>query len=397
MFKKIFIQKLIPLVIAVFTGLYFFQDIAGQENEKTKDVENEIKKIYHLANYNQNHSVETVVSALKSENTIFLIGSSELGTEATRIAARPDLFFQKYQTPLSVVMLGHDGNQCMSVYAQFLALNKYLKNSKISIIVSPGWFEGHFAYGTSLDRFLEYNNESFINKIFSDNEIPGYFKDYVAEYIYEKRNDFVSPSVLYKKIICEYKSKMNIANRPAMYPLLRFYDLQKIPEKDLVNKKMIIVYDKKHTAETFINWDSLFTEAVNYQKSISTNNNWGIYNEYFTNYVIGKAGKEEIYDIDDIVELKDFEMILKLFKYYNADASFIIQPINPYAYKNLKDYKPVINSIEKLINDYNYPYINMFVYDTSDYRTGILTDVMHFGEYGWLLADKFLIDTYEKQ
>jgi len=401
MFKNIFIQRIFPLIISLLFSYYIvitgLLTISNTDTCATKLVNNNIKKTFHYSNYKKNNSVEGVVSAIKSKNTILLVGSSEMGTAKTDIAARPDLFFQKYKTKFSVVTLGHDGNQCMSIYTQLLVFSKYLKNSKISVIVSPGWFEGHFAYGTSLDRFLEYNNENFINEIYSNIDIPYNLKNYVSKYIYEKYNDLISPSILYKSIACNYKADLNFLNKIALTPLLKYYKITKnnniLPA---VNETLIVDYDINNCDYGVVNWDSLYIKAIKHQKEISTNNTWGIYNDYYTNRTKGKTSKERVIAVNKNRELKDFKKVLELFKYYNVDASFIIQPLNPYAYSNLIDYKPILSEVEKTIKEYNYPYINLFVYDTAKYKIGTLTDVMHFGEYGWLKADKFLIDTYEK-
>ena len=39
-------------------------------------------------------------------------------------------------------------------------------------------------------------------------------------------------------------------------------------------------------------------------------------------------------------------MLLKLLAHYNADATFVIQALNPYFYDDLNDMKPIIDSIK---------------------------------------------------
>jgi len=400
MLKKVFIKNIIPLIISLTFGYYIYTKYLITINTNNKQTE--ISKInknktYSFINYKKDNALISIISALKSKNTVLLIGSSELRTKPTKYNARPDLFFEKNKKKISVVAIGHDGNQCLSIYTQLLALNNYIKNAKISIIISTGWFEGHCAYGTSLDRFLEYNNEKFIRKIYNDTTIPNKFKNYLSKYIYNNYNDLIFPSILYKDIICKYKSDIFIGNKITMLPLLEYYKYNNDNDTiSLINEELIFNYDIKLNNNNKINWDSLLTNSKKYQDSISTNNTWGISNDYYETRINGHISYEKINNIDRNIELKDFKMLLKLFKYYKVKASFIIQPLNPFAYGNLKDYKPIINEITNEIDKNGYPYKNMFVYDTLKYEKGTLTDIMHFGEYGWFKVDKFLIDTYEK-
>ena len=85
---------------------------------------------------------------------------------------------------------------------------------------------------------------------------------------------------------------------------------------------------------------------------------------------------------------------MKLLKEKKVSASFIISPLNPLYYKNLKDILPTINIIKNEIQNNDFPYLNLLETDTSIYDKAILHDVMHMSDNGWYKVNHFIIDTY---
>ena len=70
--------------------------------------------------------------------------------------------------------------------------------------------------------------------------------------------------------------------------------------------------------------------------------------------------------------------------------------LNPYHYNNLKEFNPVMKEIKNTIESNNFPYLNMFVTEGKQFEPGILHDIMHTNDYGWMKINKFLYDTYKE-
>jgi D-alanine transfer protein len=394
MLKQVLLTKVFPILLACLAGLFFYNH---QNNEVI--FSDNYPVAYKYENYSSDYAVHNVVSAINSKNTILLIGSSELGTIPTELNARADLFFQEYHTGFSLVSLGHAGNQSFSIYTQLMAYKDYIPNSKICIIISPGWFSNSYKNGTSLESFLEFNNRFFLSEVCSNPNDS--LKQYVFNYIANNINDIQNPLLIHK-LMNDYSIQSNsILRKIFQYPIFKYHQFLLKTNETSLRKKYSL--DKLKNIDTIcvqtapIKWDSIKQVSVNLQKANSTNNKWYINNEYYTKYTKGQIGHHDVSDLSKNQELKDFRMLLYLLNYYKVDASFVIQPLNPYAYDNLSDLKPVLMEIEREIKEYNYPLNNMFVYDTASYQPGILTDVSHLGEYGWFTIDEFLINTYEKE
>jgi D-alanine transfer protein len=395
MLKELLFTKVLPIIIALLAGLIYYESLTSEvENKHHQDY----SISYHIPNFDSAYAINNVVSALSSKNTILLIGSSELGTELTELNARADIFFQKYESNLSLVSLGHAGNQSFSIYTQLLALKDYIQNSKIAIIVSPGWFSNRYDEGTSLESFLEYNNQFFLSEIFKNESDT--LKNYVFDFVVSHYNDIQSPFPIHQIIYDNYIKQSFVLKRVFNYPLALFHQLENNDNtslKDRYNLTKLKSFNKPDIEREKVNWDSLKKIAVNQHKAVATNNDWSINNDYYSEYVNGETFHQNVKPNIEIQELEDLKMLLYLLDYYKVDASFIVQPLNPYAYDNLEDLRPVLTAIRSEIEKYHYPLHDMFVYDTANYQHGILTDIMHLGELGWFSINEFLIDIYEEK
>jgi poly-D-alanine transfer protein DltD len=176
--------------------------------------------------------------------------------------------------------------------------------------------------------------------------------------------------------------KLHIVVPDYKTPSLKIPDSRKEITSDLLN----------------INWDSLENVSNKETLAKATNNNWGINNIYYTKYIKGRTyyiePVIEPVDSENNQEYKDFIMLLKLLKEGNANASFIIMPLNPYFYTNLKELTPTINSLQNELNIYHYKSLNLWVDDSTKYDKGLLVDVMHLSDFAWYKVDKFIVDNY---
>ena len=409
---KLFLLHILSIFIAVvlvyFTintkilSAYLFSDVIEPSIKEHK-----IKESGLYMNYDRgNHIIRDICLSLDFENSITIIGSSEL-TGKDKLLAKPFNFIPR-NTGFNSLAIGHAGNQCFSVFSQLAAFNKFLNDAKIVIIVSPGWFTGSYAYGTSVESFLEFNNQKVLSNIYKDSEVPEEYKNYIFKYVHDNFDDINAPSNILKLMNYRFIANNNIIFGIFYAPLILFSEtflhLKSSVIKRVNNKefniqqigidKNIISRNKLINKTNKIDWKELYDKAIKYERSIATNNNWGINNEYFTKYIQGEKKKITNISLKNNQELNDFDMLLKLLDYYSVDPVFIIQPLNPFAYKNLHELGSITDIIEQRIVECNYPVLNMFVSDTVKYEKDILTDIMHLSLYGWYKIDKFIIENY---
>jgi poly-D-alanine transfer protein DltD len=392
--KKIFITYLIPVLLTIFIifSLAFNSKVNNFLFQKTSTDTTGTKEFAFIENFRDNPQCEPLFLKDDSSATIFLLGSSEL-TGATE--ASPFNFISShFSTKLKAV--GHAGNQCFSIYSQLLANEGRLKDAPIMIILSPMWFMGKEAEGTSSKIFLEFNSERFLKRIISNDSIAE-FKTYEAEIISSMFSDFGSPGFALKQLYFEHQASKSPFHYMMYYPVITIDKLLltiKLKISGIKDLPPLEARKKIQQDKIIINWDSLYSFSKKQFLDNSTNNNWGIGNDYYSQYVKGKTGDISLCPDTENRELKDFCMLLKLLNVKKANASFLILPMNPYFYVNLHEATPLVNTIESEIKKAGFPSLNYWSDDSTKYEKGVLKDIMHLSSYGWYKADKFIIDTY---
>jgi len=293
--------------------------------------------------------------------------------------------------------MGRAGNQLFSIYSQLLALHKNLNHAKIVVILSTGWFSNHYAEGTSLASFLEFNSNRFLSVIMNDSTIPDEFKNPVFDYVAKNFNNINAPTRILKKMNMASHQNKNIFSALAYYPLQKWNDkmISLIhPTENIELENVAPIQQEKKINANNIPWDSLCTVAIHRHELTATNNSWGINNEYFNTFIKGEKKEEDIVPLHKNQEYADFLMLLKLFKHYHVKATFVIQALNPYAYKNLNEVTPFVKSMEQELKKNNFPCLNLYVENEKDYQKGLLTDALHMGAYGWYKMDRFILTSY---
>jgi poly-D-alanine transfer protein DltD len=394
--KQVIIAYLIPVLLSIMVIGYIaqndlFNSALFEKNAATNDIN---PGTNFIENFSGNKAYEGIfLKSCEDAETIFLLGSSELTAPTDAI---PYNFISRHFTT-QVRGVGHAGNQCFSIYSQLLANASQLKHTPIVIILSPGWFESKPSKGTTSEIFLEFNSENFLNKILKNKKDPE-FHAYEYKRVAQLFNEFNSPNLELRLMNFEARASRSFMHRAIYSPILlcdRFLlamreQLSPLPEStDAFYERPPIVQ-----MPISFNWDSIYAASKTEVMKKSTNNTWGIADDYYSEYINGKTGHMEPVAEQFNQELEDVRMLIKLLKEKQAHASFIISPLNPFYYKNLKTIAPTIRIIEKEIEASHFPYLNLFETDTLQYEKPILHDVMHMSDYGWYKVDQFMIDTY---
>ena len=320
--------------------------------------------------------------ALKNDQVLTILGSSEL----TATPWAPYHYFPD-SLGIPVVAFGHAYHQMFSMFCELLTMKDYLEDSKIAILISPGWFATE---GTNIEAFLQFVRPNFLNAIVADHDIPGKYKRYMGRYVSENIADIESPS----------KSLLFLAE---MYgwevPIFSEY-VYDIKSSRLDRVRFDVTADSTFVLSTVnVNWDSIGAALQQTFVSGITSNNMYVYDEYYKNYIIGDDGKEKWGDAKEITlstntEFQDFLMLIDLLKTYKCKASFVIQAMNPYYYRDLENYSEAISDMKRIMDENGFPYLDMYVTNKADYEPATLMDVMHLGDYGWIRINDFLTDTY---
>jgi D-alanine transfer protein len=356
---------------------------------------NKKEKIISGVKLTINGRLATMVESEKSELELYgslldkegitLLASSELSNISPYITYH----FLPDSLGIRVNSFGHAYQQCFSIFSELLAFKKELKDAKITIILSPGWFEQG---GSNIEAFLEFVRPNFLKRIINDHTITTNQKAAIGEFLFKNYELIKNPNSLIEYFISIYKKRSFLNNDHVdKSSVLSFENVIYV-----LNKNKSIKYNHRK-----INFDSIALVRQNQMLKLITNNNFYINNEYYEKYLLDKNGKM-IYsdfptiDIKNNQEFKDFKMLVDLLVECKSKPTFMIQGLSPYYFNNLKGFDPVLNGVVKYLEQKNIPYLNMFTSSKDNFVPASLLDVMHSSDYTWMKYNKFLVENYFK-
>jgi D-alanine transfer protein len=390
-------NEIISLLLAialVVIGLFLLslkEDVNQAKNIGTLQIKGETSPIRDFqVNYAAGNQAElNLMSSLQRKEQITLFGSSEF----TDSPFAPYNFLPD-SIGVAAMGFGHAFHQTFAIYCQLLAANELLPGSKVCILISPGWFQTE---GTNTEAFLEFVPENFMKRIYLDSTLT-IEKKMVGEYISKNEEHFNSLSSTMEKLSIVYPLQQGFS------PLAQL--------KSFLSSKL----SKNQSSFQSVNYsvnksEKLSPKAYNFNRQLallkvlapqrSPNNSIYVDSAFYSKNLADKNGTHAPGHLEKVqlaynAELKDFIRLLDFLKRRKVDASFIIQPLNPYYYTNTEILNPLISALKQKLDKAKFPYLNMYVSDKSKYVPGTLNDVMHLGDLGWMKINQFLIQTYAK-
>ncbi|WP_323669309.1 D-alanyl-lipoteichoic acid biosynthesis protein DltD [Aliarcobacter butzleri] len=374
--NKFFINIFALLISSfiIFLGVFIFKDEIFEYY--TKPLQDTLQKTVSLQ------------SDLES-GKIVLFGSSELVKYPDQRFLPQKFFNNELNIPLRVQ--GNEGHQTFVIMSQLAALDNQIvrDNARIAVLLSPSWFTGSNENGLTIPKFLEYMYSGMMNKLYFESETDNKYKYLISDYIKENVSLIKDPSFIYK------------------YPL-------NVLEKDYLNneiKKFIIQnFDYKNIKVETINYvkpkldyDKLRVEAKNIEIS-SSNNSFGINNEYYSKYIEPEIAKNNFPftvvippELDKNQEFQDFLVLLDFLDKYKIKPLFIMQDLNPYVFAgNREEANELMAIIKSKVLEHNFEYMDMWTYKKEDFEMNSLTDIVHLDELGWIKVNQKIIDYFMK-
>ena len=390
MLKKVIYLHFVPIIAAVvlvYLCLFLFINqnikrvsVIGGDQEKTRG--------FHANLIKGDQSELDFISSIKNKKQLTIFGSSEFSTTAfCSFNFLPD------SLGLQTMGIGHAYHQNFSILCELLAADEYVENSKICIIISLGWFS---TGGTNTKAFLEFVRPNFLKKIISNTNIGFEYKKHIGSYINDHSEEIDG---LTKEM--DFLRDDFLSHSETKFGLLKKKDQLRQYLKSAANST--VEYKPKLTFTESEKWNgnlnALSKKAQHDFVSKITTNDIYVYDDYYTKYLLDEEGKEKRGSISKVNlskcnELEDFLLVVKYLKSKNADVSMVIQPLNPYYYSGIDNYNDLVDTLSIILDDNEIPYLNMYIDNKSDYEPGILKDVMHLGDYGWMKINSFLMKLY---
>jgi len=396
MIKKLFLFHLVPFTLAgllICGALIWISACTATYCGSTYIISGEqvrTKGVYDNLIYGDQAELDFIAS-LKNKNQLTIFGSSEF-TDAPLCSYN----FLPDSLGIQSLGIGHAHHQCFSILCELLAASEYVAKSKICIVLSPSWFH---TYGTNTEAFAEFVRPHFIEKIVHEKSIDNKYKIAIGKYIHEHRNEFTGISngmAFLKDEYCLAEGNWLDFINASLHKKLVSMHQNSFPIQNIIYQPKLKNMERKEWVadknKTMQGLQQTFLASI-------TTNKLYVNDEYYNLYVKDADGIEAIgeikeIDFDNNQELEDFKLLVDLLVKKNANCSFVIQPINPYYYQYADRNIPLIDTLTKILDKHNLPYLNMYAPTKEAYDPGVLKDVMHLGDYGWMKINYFLDSLY---
>ena len=358
----------------VFLGVFIFKDEILEYY--TKPLQDTLQKTV---------SLQTDLESGK----IVLFGSSELVKYPNQRFLPQKFFNNELNIPLRVQ--GNEGHQTFVIMSQLAALDNQTirNNARIAILLSPSWFTGSNENGLTMPKFLEYMYSGMMNKLYFESETDDKYRYLISDYIKENVSLIKEPSFI-------YKYPLNVLEKDYLNNEIKKFIIQNFDYKNIKVETLNYVKPK-------LDYDKLRAEAKNIEIP-SSNNNFGINNEYYSKFIEPEIAKNNFPfsiiippELDKNEEFQDFLVLLDFLDKYKIKPLFIMQDLNPYVFAgNREEANKLMAIIKSKVLEHNFEYMDMWTYKKEDFEMNSLTDIVHLDELGWIKVNQKIIDYFMK-
>lgn len=401
--KNIALFHLLPAGIALVLCFVFIRSrfATPQEAPASRFSANTLNSLHNFDRFYPNDIThETTLAVALKQRIPVLFGSSELTSHhLPGIAYR---FFCRENSNDKFLAVGHAGFQCLAILTTLAANKPVLKESKMTIILSPGWFEKQYASGTSLTSFFEFCPPDYLYRIYRDSSIDASTRRHLEDYIYTNYDKISKPDAVLRAMGKKQELPLNgFFNYPfqktddAEIALQEQHDLYLTAQHRLMEQLSGLATTPYHFSDRKVNWDSLFNASENNFKLISTTNDIGVENSYYESWLKGRPKKKvEALDLKHNQEYKDLNALVHFLEVNKIKPLFVIMPLNPLAHENLEVLSPTMQEVSLLLKEKGFNTLNMYDQNVNAYRKGTLEDIMHPYDLGWCQIDRFILSNY---
>ncbi|WP_447578495.1 D-alanyl-lipoteichoic acid biosynthesis protein DltD [Achromobacter kerstersii] len=316
----------------------------------------------------QTRNLSRLSQALRTGDRLVILGSSELTSN--------DLRFVPYryladELQMPVLAYGHSGFQSLGMQFVLAALaNDLSPASRVVIMLSPGWFDGDG--GLSADEFNEHANP-LLPRLLKQPE----GRAELARWLQDKGDARVAWSMMAEQAYVLRQRLVDLwapayaASAPVQEP------------------------EGPAAAARVVDWDALAQEAQSAEQSLMAGNRYAVRDDFFNKYLrtIPEGGKTA-YQPQPLTgrdELRELTALMALLRQHNVNALFVMQPLHPMVFKDLNRFEPVQREVASLCQRYAMTCMDMY---SAPFEVGMLRDVQHLGELGWLRVNQKIAETF---
>lgn len=387
-------KKIIAILLAFCC---VFACILGGNLYIKMNLKNDMQKAIYYNSDTRNAS-DYFMDNLIDEQSMVILGSSELSSADD--IAYPASLCKQGDSDFNMIMIGRGNMQSLTHAINVGALQDNIKNNKIVLIISPQWFTQEHL---SSEAFASCFDETVFFEFLRNKDIHKETKEAVANRVNEL---LVSdPSTLervkkYENIAIN--NEINPLSYIEMYSynLFRESKLRYQLKNELDNLSEPVENDKIVKFEN-IDFDVLMKKAEIAGKKECTNNEMGINDEYYNQYIKDNLESRKNSSIDasytSSPEYGDLRLFLDVCNETGIEPLLVSVPCNGrwYDYTGFpkEDREQYYQNIRDICSEYG---VELADFSDKEYELYFLKDVMHMGWKGWVYFDEAVYEFYKE-
>lgn len=328
---------------------------------------------------------------IMDENTLVIFGSSELASledyeeNISNFLNAPDM---------NVITMGAGYYQSLSHTMELGAIADEIPNKKVALFLSPQWFQSP---GITQEAFPARFGEETLLGFLANDKISNTNKEYVLERICYLLSN--SP-VQYSRVIKYKNSFTNKISIDRIYVDI-LHQYWKLQGKYSVFKQLDNMdYEIPKVDLEHMDFKEMLLLAQKQGEASCTNNDFGIYDEYWDIYVkeIYEKGKikEKTEIFTESAEYDDLKCFFDTARELGVKVILVSIPVNGkwYAFQGM-----FCDEYYEKIRDMAKEYDNVILADMTKYEDEkyFLRDVMHLGWKGWARISEVLYHEFKKE
>lgn len=387
-------RKLLPLLTAAVLSAV---TLIGAALFLNAAVARKQDSLIYFNNDSRNFCAEAMRAVLGMEGAFPVFGSSELN--ATDDIAYPRALFQYGNSDFNMVMIGRGSMQSLYHTVNIGALEELLPERKAALILSPQWFTQKGAVSSVYSsRFSERMYARFIK----NREISGELRAAVSRRVRELLE--ADPPQQARVEIYERLYLQHSLN-PVDWLGQGIYDwfMDEKAEFELLRlaQDLNVSFDGEPVRAEDIDFAGLLEKAAQAGEKACTNNDFGVYNGYYNQYIADKLEeKRNSYQEGDgysvSPEYDDLTLFLRVCGETGVEPLVISVPVNGRWYDWLGFPKEEREAYYQNIRDICAAYgAELADFSDREYELYFLKDIMHMGWKGWVNLDETVYRFYQ--
>lgn len=345
-----------------------------------------------------------VAQSAAQDDTLLIFGSSELRT--TEVSTHPANFFEGKRAGFQVDLIGRGSCQSLIHALQIAASGDALRGKKVVLITSP---QSYVEEGIAPDLFMANFSPQQYQQLLADdtlsNEVKTYLSGRVAELLeaYKALPDAapVDPAI---QALAEHKAAPTILSSIGNTVLTPYYALSEYLSelKDKADAWTILAQGEDVPPPDQlpeIDWAAEEQTAVLEAERMTSNNDFGMLDDYYTTYIGSRLERQQNRDASLSYsvskEYDDLRILFEICRQKEIEPLFVHVPLHGrwsdytgFAADRRAEY---YENVRRIAEEYGIRTLDLTGYEYEEY---FMCDTMHLGWKGWLAFDRAIIDYY---